>query len=150
MGKSLNMGSMATFARIVALIGAGLVSACAPAPSPPAPTPVPAACRAIDGDTVACAGETVRISNIDTPELPPHARCEFEADLPRRAKAATAAHLAAGPVEIQRDQARPRDRYGRTLARVRLASGQDLGDALIAAGLARAWDGRRRPWCVSG
>jgi micrococcal nuclease len=145
------MGAMAFRAHLsglAAVVLGGLVSACAPAPSPPAPSP--AACRAIDGDTVACGAETVRVSNIDTAEMPPHARCEFEADLARRAKAATAAMLAAGPVEIQRDQARPRDRYGRTLARVRLASGQDLGQALIAAGLARAWDGRRRPWCVSG
>jgi micrococcal nuclease len=40
----------------------------------------------------------------------------------------------------------PRDRYGRTLARVAVG-GADLGEALIAAGLARRWDGRRRPWC---
>ena len=139
---------MVDLARIVALASLLLAAACVPArPAPPAPSG--AACRAIDGDTVACGTETVRVSNIDTPELPPHARCEFEADLAQRAKAATAAHLAAGPVEILRDAARPRDRYGRTLARVRLAGGQDLGEALIAAGFARAWDGRRRPWCIS-
>jgi micrococcal nuclease len=138
------------FIGLVALLGTGLAAACAPAPSPPPPTPVPAACRAIDGDTIACGAETIRVANIDTAEMPPNARCALEADLARRAKAATAAHLAAGPIQIQRDTARPRDRYGRTLARVRLANGQDLGDALIAAGLARAWDGRRRPWCVSG
>jgi micrococcal nuclease len=145
------MGAMAFrthLAAFVLLLGTSLAAGCAPAPSPASASP--AACRAIDGDTVACGTETVRISNIDTPELPPHARCAFEADLAQRAKAATAAHLAAGPVEIQRDQARPRDRYGRTLAKLRLASGQDLGEALIAVGLARAWDGRRRPWCVSG
>jgi micrococcal nuclease len=41
----------------------------------------------------------------------------------------------------------PRDRYGRTLALVSVDS-QDLGEALIAAGLARRWDGRRHPWCA--
>ncbi len=143
------MISMSKFARILAVGAAGLVSACAPATSP-ASAPGAAACRAIDGDTIACGAETIRVSNIDTAELPPHARCALEADLALRAKAATATHLMAGPVEILRDKARPRDRYGRTLARVRLAGGQDLGEALIAAGLARAWDGRRRPWCVSG
>lgn len=26
-------------------------------------------------------------------------------------------------------------------------NGEDLGEALIAAGLAREWDGKPRPWC---
>ncbi len=105
-----------------------------------------ATCRAVDGDTIVCRGETIRISNIDTPELGRHARCASEAALAARAKDFTAARVAAGPVELARDMRRPRDRYGRTLARVRV-DGQDLGEALVAAGLARAWDGRRHPWC---
>ncbi len=111
--------------------------------------PLPAgasACRAVDGDTIVCAGETIRISNIDTPELGSHARCAGEADLAARAKAFTAARLTTGRVELHRDARRPRDRYGRTLATVRI-DGADLGEALVAAGLARVWDGRRRPWC---
>ena len=38
------------------------------------------------------------------------------------------------------------DRYGRVLATVR-RDDEDLGAALIAAGLARAWRGRRESWC---
>jgi endonuclease YncB( thermonuclease family) len=43
-------------------------------------------------------------------------------------------------------------RYGkyarRVVARVETAGGLDLGAALLAAGLAQAYDGRRRPtWC---
>jgi endonuclease YncB( thermonuclease family) len=105
-----------------------------------------ATCRAIDGDTIVGARETIRISNIDTPELGSHARCAGEAELAARAKAFTAARLAAGNVELHRDARRPRDRYGRTLATVRV-DGMDLGEALVAAGLARIWDGRRHPWC---
>ena len=114
-----------------------------PAPSSHAAA---ASCRAVDGDTIVCAGETIRISNIDTPELGKHARCASEADLAARAKAFTAARLAAGRVELHRDIRRPRDRYGRTLATVRI-DGADLGEALVAAGLARIWDGRRHAWC---
>lgn len=104
------------------------------------------ACRAVDGDTIVCGKQHVRILNVDTPELAPHARCPAEAALAERARRFTAEQLAGAKVEISPDPLRPRDRYGRTLAWV-LVDGTDLGEALIQAGLARAWDGRRRPWC---
>lgn len=104
------------------------------------------ACRAVDGDTIKCGRERIRISNIDTPELGSHARCAAEAELAERAKRFTAERLAARPIELSRDVKRPLDRYGRTLATVR-SDGVDLGESLIAAGLARRWDGRRHPWC---
>ncbi|MFN8705023.1 MAG: thermonuclease family protein [Rhodospirillales bacterium] len=103
-------------------------------------------CHAVDGDTIVCDRETIRIENIDAAEMPPHARCAFEADLAIRAKLFVVDRLARGRVELVRDQKRPRDRYGRTLAFVKV-DGADLGEALIAAGLARQWDGKRRPWC---
>ncbi len=106
----------------------------------------PGACRAIDGDTIICGRSTIRISNIDTPEKGRLAKCAAEADLAAHATAFTAERLAAGSVEMVPDGKRPRDRYGRTLATVRV-NGQDLGEMLIAAGLARRWDGRRHPWC---
>jgi endonuclease YncB( thermonuclease family) len=43
---------------------------------------------------------------------------------------------------IERDA----DRYGRKL-RVVTRNGRSLGDILVAEGLARRWDGRRRSWC---
>jgi micrococcal nuclease len=124
-------------------------SACAPVVSTQGPgvaTRSGADCRAVDGDSIACAGETIRISNIDTPEKGPLAKCAAEAALAERASAFTAARLTAGDVVVIPDKARPRDRYGRTLARVEVAGG-DLGDLLVAAGLARPWDGKRRGWC---
>ncbi len=126
-----------------ALVLVGLSAACAPAA-----TPLPAisaeVCHAIDGDTIQCGRQRVRILNIDTPEL--HGQCPAEIEKARQAQAFTAARLVAGAIEIRPDPRRPRDRYGRTLAWV-LVEGRDLGEDLIAAGLARRWDGRRRPWC---
>jgi micrococcal nuclease len=103
-------------------------------------------CHAVDGDTIVCARETIRIENIDAAEMPPHSKCSFEADLAIKAKLFVGDRLARGRVELVRDQKRPRDRYGRTLALVRV-DGVDLGEALILAGLARPWEGKRRPWC---
>ncbi len=103
-------------------------------------------CHAIDGDTIMCARETIRIENIDAAEMPPHAKCAYEADLAIKAKLFVVDRLARGRVELVRDQKRPRDRYGRTLALVKV-DGVDLGEALVAAGLARPWEGKRRPWC---
>lgn len=103
-------------------------------------------CRAIDGDTIACGKQHVRIVNVDTPELGAGARCPAEAALAERARRFTAEQLAGTKVEIRPDPKRPQDRYGRTLARV-VVDGIDLGEALVAAGLAREWDGKRRPWC---
>jgi endonuclease YncB( thermonuclease family) len=103
-------------------------------------------CHAIDGDTIVCSRETIRIENIDAAEMPPHSKCAFEADLAIRAKLFVVDLLARGRVVLERDQKRPRDRYGRTLALVKV-DGVDLGEALIQAGLARPWEGKQRAWC---
>jgi endonuclease YncB( thermonuclease family) len=105
-----------------------------------------------DGDTCtftlpgvpAALGERVkvRIANIDTPEI--KARC------PAEERGAIAAREAI--VDLLRHAARidlvllGRDRYRRILARV-LADGRDVGELLIARGLARPWEGHRRSWC---
>lgn len=104
--------------------------------------------RIIDGDTlVTCTQicETVRIANIDAPEMPPKSKCEKEAQLALDAKALLARLTDGRTVELI-PEARSRDRYGRLLATVRVG-GKDVGDALIAAGVARRWSGRREPWC---
>jgi endonuclease YncB( thermonuclease family) len=41
---------------------------------------------------------------------------------------------------------RNRDVYGRLLRNVSV-DGQDVGERLVSAGLARAYAGGRRPWC---
>lgn len=102
------------------------------------------ACIAIDGDTIRCADETIRLQNVDAAEI--HGRCAQETDLAQRAKAFTTRRLTEGVIEIVVDRSRPRDRHGRTIAWVKVA-GRDLGEDLMTAGLARPWDGRRKPWC---
>jgi micrococcal nuclease len=91
-----------------------------------------------DGDTLRA---TFRLENIDTPEI--KGACAAEKKLALRAKDFTQAWLAKGQVTIQQTGI---DKYGRVLARV-ARNGEDLGEALIAAGLARPWKGRRESWC---
>lgn len=97
----------------------------------------------IDGDTFRFAGQTIRIADIDTPEL--RGRCAYETDLAARATRRMAALLEQGPFELHAIE-RDTDRYGRKL-RVVTRGGRSLGDQLVAEGLARTWSGRREPWC---
>ncbi len=97
---------------------------------------------AIDGDTLRCGGERIRLLGIDAPEMPGHcrrARRCVPGD-PFASKAALAAMLR-GPAIIQRSG---RDRYGRTLARVRV-NGIDLSAAQIRTGMAVVYNYGRRP-----
>jgi micrococcal nuclease len=104
--------------------------------------------KAIDGDSVMSPeGQEIRIANIDTPEI--YGKCDSERAAARRAKAATQAALARASAISLRPYVRTEDRHGRTLAYV-LVDGRDLGEILIAEGLARPWIGKRRPWCQIG
>lgn len=94
-----------------------------------------------DGDTFRA---TFRVANIDAPEI--NGQCAYERQLAIKAREFTRAWLAKGKVEISQDSPRGVDPNGRVLVLVR-RGGEDLGEALIAAGLARRWDGKRHPWC---
>lgn len=86
----------------------------------------------VDGDTLDVGGERVRVLGIDAPE---RGECGYAP-----ASRATA-ELALGRViqlEIDETQA-ARDRFGRTLAYVRLPDGRDLGEVLLRRGLARTF-----------
>ena len=109
--------------------------------------PAAAAPRIIDSDTIELAGETIRILNIDAPELH-HARCDAEHRLAVLARKRVGELIGDGSsvTLIRGDGHRMKDRHGRTLARV-LVNGADIGDKLVADGLARPWEGRRRSWC---
>lgn len=91
---------------------------------------------AIDGDTLRCGKERIRLLGIDAPELPGHCRrgrrC-VEGD-PVASRASLAAAVARGKAQIAR---RGHDRYGRTLARVRV-NGVDLSDYQVRVGAAVA------------
>jgi micrococcal nuclease len=121
-----------------------LVSAQAAAPTPVA--------RVVDGDTIVLASSpplTVRVLGIDCPEAHANAKCfrderegmgECRAGLPRgRTAAARARELLAGGA-VTLEPAKPgaklaHDRYGRTLAYVRLADGRDFGLIMVSEGL---------------
>lgn len=126
------------------LVALGSCSVAAePANSPSAPHAV----RVIDGDTFVIDGETIRLSNIDAPETGARAGCWAEARLATEATYAlelAAASWAIMPPLVTREG---QDRYGRTLARVSLQDGSDIGQAMIDKGLAVEWTGRRWDWC---
>lgn len=98
----------------------------------------------VDGDTFWFAGEKYRIADIDTPETHP-ARCAEEAALGAAATARLRLWLNAGAFSLE-DVDRDTDRYDRKL-RIVTRGGASVGDALVAEGLARGWEGHRRPWC---
>lgn len=98
----------------------------------------------IDGDTFRYRGATIRIADIDTPEV-------FDFGCPAekmRGEAATMRLLTlmnAGPFSLE-TIGQDHDRYGREL-RVVTRTGGSLGALLVAEGHARTWDGARRGWC---
>lgn len=99
--------------------------------------------RVIDGDTFRYGRETIRIADIDTPEV--EGRCAFERRLAAEATDRLAVLLAAGPFELEPAD-RDEDRYGRKL-RIVTRNGESIGKRLVEEGLARRWTGRRRSWC---
>lgn len=121
--------------------------------------PIPAqVVTVLDGDTLEVRvhiwlgqdlGTRVRLAGIDAPEL--KGKCDHERDLARRARAYLLARLdpaAAGAGTVRLREVRYGKFAGRVLARVETMDGTDLGQDLIAAGLARPYDGRRRAsWC---
>lgn len=98
----------------------------------------------VDGDTFWFAGEKYRIADIDTPETHP-ARCAEEAALGEAATGRLRDWLNAGSFSLE-NTGRDTDRYGRKL-RIVTRDGASVGSALVAEGLARPWEGSRRPWC---
>lgn len=98
------------------------------------------ACHAVDGDTLRCGRERIRLVGIDAPEM--RGRCQSETMRANRARDRLA-ELIAGGFHIQRTGT---DRYRRTLARVTV-NGRDVGAVMVQEGLARRWDGKRHPWC---
>ena len=102
----------------------------------------------VDGDTLHDGREaTYRVENLDAPERGWRAQCPGEAALGEAATAelrrwvASAARVEAFPIGRL-------DRYGRVVARIEI-DGIDLGERLIAMGLAQPWRGRKADFCTS-
>jgi endonuclease YncB( thermonuclease family) len=86
----------------------------------------------------------VRLAGVDTPEL--RGRCHREERMAEAARDFVTRKLSDRRVTLR--DIRYGKYAGRVLARVITARGEDLGKALIAAGLARPYRGRRRgSWC---
>ncbi|WP_439569383.1 thermonuclease family protein [Sphingopyxis sp.] len=98
----------------------------------------------VDGDTFWFAGDKYRIADIDTPETHP-ARCAEEAALGAAATERLHEWLNAGAFSLE-SAGRDADQYDRKL-RIVTRGGTSVGAVLVADGLARPWEGRRRPWC---
>ena len=101
----------------------------------------------IDGDTIddRATGVRFRLANIDAPETGDNARCFHEN---RRGEMATTAaiRLVRSAEAVSVRMTFRHDIYGRRVAFV-LVDGQDLGEMLVAQGLAVPWQGRRKRWC---
>jgi len=98
----------------------------------------------VDGDTFRFGGEKYRIADVDTPETHP-ARCAAEAALGASATRRLRDWLNEGAFTLE-PAGRDTDQYGRKL-RIVTRDGASVGDALVGEGLARGWEGYRRPWC---
>ena len=98
----------------------------------------------VDGDTIWLKGTKIRIADIDAPETHEF-RCAYEKDLGDRATRRLHDLLESGPITLESID-RDEDRYGRKL-RVVVVNGTSVGDTLVGEGLARKWEGHRRPWC---
>ena len=109
--------------------------------------------RVVDGDTLAIRAKVwigqevtvlVRLRGIDAPEL--RGACEEEIARARAATAGLTAIVGRGPVILRRIEG---DKYfGRVVADISSETSPDIAEALVAAGLARRYDGRRRgSWC---
>jgi micrococcal nuclease len=131
MKRRLFLRSVVTLGALVALLAAFIVFAS------PSSAEEATVLRVVDGDTVDVRvngnQERVRILNIDTPEsVDPNRPKECLSD---EATAFTARLLAEGDiVSLEYDEERE-DRYGRTLAHVRLADGSLVSSELARAGL---------------
>jgi endonuclease YncB( thermonuclease family) len=93
------------------------------------------ACTAIDGDTIRCGKERIRLTAIDAPEMPGH--CRRGRDCAPGDPYASKANLARNLTGLTIERLGT-DRYGRTIADV-FSNGRSLSCIQINSGNARYW-----------
>ncbi len=98
----------------------------------------------VDGDTLWIQGVKVRVADIDAPETHDF-KCTSEKARGDRATRRLIQLVNSGSVTLGRID-RDEDRYGRKLRIVRV-DGRSVGDTLVGEGLARWYEGGRKPWC---
>jgi micrococcal nuclease len=98
----------------------------------------------IDGDSFRLGKRRIRIRGIDAPEL--EGACQAETTLAERSAVQLTELLAAGPFTMTAVGGDERDQYGREL-RVLTRDGRSIGSAMVDAGLAHDYRGRKTSWC---
>jgi endonuclease YncB( thermonuclease family) len=110
----------------------------------------------IDGDTIKCDGQNMRLlgggvpfkSGVDAPEMGSRAKCDYERDLALKAKARLKELLLAGVPRIEDSGARDRTQSRRPLINIFLPDGPEAGQVLMSEGFAKPWHPKRRiDWC---
>ncbi|UIK18021.1 thermonuclease family protein [Rhizobium leguminosarum] len=110
----------------------------------------------VDGDTVKCDGQNMRllgegvpfVSGIDTPEIGSHAKCIKEQKLALIAKGRLKELLAEKGLRIVFSGATDRTRTHRPLVNIYRTNGEEIGKRLLREGFARPWSPKQRnDWC---
>ncbi|MBY5533058.1 thermonuclease family protein [Rhizobium leguminosarum] len=110
----------------------------------------------VDGDTVKCDGQNMRllgegipfVSGIDTPEIGSHAKCMKERKLALIAKGRLKELLAENGLRIEWSGAVDKTPTHRPLINIYRLNGEEIGKTLLHEGFARSWMPRRRNnWC---
>jgi micrococcal nuclease len=98
----------------------------------------------VDGDSFRLGKRRIRIRGIDAPER--EGACEAETVLADRSSVKLAEMLSAGPFTMTAVGGNERDQYDREL-RVLTRGGRSIGGAMVQAGLAHDYRGRKTSWC---
>lgn len=110
----------------------------------------------IDGDTIKCDGQNMRLlgggvpfkSGVDAPEMGSRAKCESERILALKAKDRLKELLLSGVPRIEDSGARDRTSSRRPLINIYLADGREVGKVLLSEGLAKPWSPKQKvDWC---
>lgn len=115
-----------------------------------------ASLTAVDGDTVKCDGQNLRllgegvpfVSGIDTPEIGSHAKCMKERKLALLAKDRLKEILTEGGLTIEFYGVRDKTPARRPLVNIYRNDGSEVGQTLVKEGFARTWRPKHRnDWC---
>lgn len=145
--RSGRAGRVAAAAAVLLALAAG----CGRRPelfqSAPAPrAPLSERVKVLNGDVVVVDGQSLRLANAFAPQPVPYARCWAEAVAAREATRELRA-MVADAHEIAVRPTPQRDEFNRTIAQVSLDR-LDLGDTLVAAGLAARRSDTPFRWCA--
>lgn len=112
-------------------------------------------CRAIDGDTIRCGDQPIRVVGVDTPEIFKPEKCSTPEETQRVLRLGYAAKGRVDRLLTDRETHVVRegfDKYGRIVARVFVGT-EDIAVLLVQEGLGRTYEcknfrcPRRQSWC---